>query len=443
MKSLVSALLLLVGIESLAQSPLFKKMNFDFDLGFGTYYQFTTLGSTAFNSAVIPDLLPRRINDPMVRANWNLDSDLVTDNPFFHGSYFFRLGGQFVYDSTLHVTMAANMEQRGFSDGRFSSNTFNTYSYFNAWYLKKRGKLSYLLQVGDFWDMRLYEGLTFYNLQTQSAIFKLKYGPFYFKYAVIGDLLIGIGLGIDDVYDYSFGLEKLKLLSESMHLDMRMGYSHNRRSASGGFWNLSTRFTYKDQVEIYSQYSTHETGGALLVGLDLTKKEISRFTYNVSVDFRNYSSGFNSGYINNVYYRNPGAGSSFTNSTARAFVPLEFYERPFGQWAVFTEYQGRNVRGFSLKGALSYNLFRKTFVQTKLDLNWINTKEESVLYPFYSIGLGDKPAKDIEIMLELTNRVLNLDKHYPTLYASKTPYFMIRAYKRLRYLQDNDRQHRR
>lgn len=441
MKSFITALLFLIYFQSTAQDYSFGKMNFDLDLGFGTYYQFTTFGNTELNSVIIPDLLPRRINDP-VRSSWGLDNDLVTDNPFFHGSYFCRLGGQFVYDSTLYITTAVNMEQRGFSAGRYNANTLNVYPYFNARYLKKRGEFSYLLQVGDFWDMRLYEGLTFYNLQTQSWVFKLKYGPFYLKHVGIGDLLRGIGLGIDDVYDYSFGLEKLKLSSEILYADMRIGYSNNRGSGSGGFWNVSTRLNYKDFLEIYSQYSTQETGGAFLMGLDLSEKTIFKFTYNVSLDYRSYSSGFNSGYINNVYYRNPQITSSFENSTSSVFFPLEFYERPFGQWALYTEYQGRNVQGFNLKGELSYNLFRKTFIRTKLDFNWISTKEESVLYPFYSIGFGEKLVEDIEITLELTNRILNLDKHYPTLYASKKPYFMIRVYKCLPYLKGSDRKHR-
>jgi hypothetical protein len=417
-------------------------MNLDLDLGFGTYYQFTTFGNTEFSSVKIPDLLPRRNNDPFVRSNWNLDNDLVTDNPFFHGSYFFRLGSQFVYDSALYVTTAVNMEQRGFSDGRFSSNTLNIYPYFNARYQKKSGKFNYLLQVGDFWDMRLYEGLTFDNLQTQSWVFKFKYGPFYLKHVGIGDLLRGIGLGIDDVYDYSLGVEKLKLSSEGFYADFRIGYSNNRGSASGGFWNLSARLNYMDHFESYSQYSKQETGDAFLIGLELGEKSISKFTYNVLIDYRSYSSGFNSGYINNVYYRNPEGSSSFTNSTADVFFPLEFYERPFGQWALYTEYQGRGVRGANLRGELSYNLFKKTFIQTKVDFNWITVKEESILYPFYSIGFGNKPAKEIEIMLELTNRVLNMDKHYPTLYASERPYFMIRAYKSLSFLKSNDSQHR-
>ena len=441
-RSLVPLLFSLTSATAIAQDYSSNKLNVDLDLGFGAYYQFTTLARTDFNPVIIPDLLPRRSDNMLLRSTWNLDNDLVTDNPFFHGSYFFRFGGQFSYDSTLHVTAAVNMEQRGFSDGRFSSNTLNVYPYLNVWYKKKRGKFSHMLQVGDFWDMKLYEGLTFYNLQTQAGIFKLKYGQFFLKYMAIADLKVGIGLGIDDVYDYSFGFEKLKVSSENLSADVSIGYSNTTSGFGPGFWNFSTRFNYKGRLESYSQYSMQEAGGAFLIGLDLSENTVSKFTYAVSIDYRRYSSGFNLGYISNVLYRNPSEPSNFTNSTWESFIPLEFYERPFGQWALFTEYQSRNVQGFNVRGELSYNLFEKAYVQTKLDFNWISTNEESTVYPFYSIGIGSKPAKDIEIMLELTNRVLNLDKHYPTLYASKSPYFMIRGYKRLSFLEGNDRQHR-
>ena len=443
MKLFLSALLFLTTMQSFAQDSLSRKINFDLDLGFGVYYQFTTFGNTQFNTAKIPDLLPRRINEPQVRRNWNLDNDLVTDNPFFHGSYFFRLGGQFVYDSTLYVTTAVNMEQRGFSDGRFSLNTINVYPYFNATYLKNKGKFSYLLQVGDFWDMKLYEGLTFYNLQTQSWIFKLKYGPVYLKHVGIGDLIRGIGLGIDDLYDYSFGLEELNLSSDSLLLDVRIGYSNNRGSLSGSFWNFSARFNYKKQFAVYTQYSAQNFGGAFLIGADMNENTSFGLTYKASVDYRSYSSDFNLGYINVVYYRDPERGSFFTNSKSSVFFPLDFYERPFGQWAVFTEYQERDIQSFNLKGELSYRLLLNTFIRTKLDFNWIITEEESILYPFYSVGLGYKSKEGIEIMLEVTNRVLNLDKHYPTLYASERPYFMIRAHKPLRFFRKNDGRHRR
>ena len=438
----LSALLFLFSIQSEAQDSSAQNINFDFDLGFGVYYQFSTFGNTQLNSAIIPELLPRRINEPEVRRNWNLENDLVSDNPFFHGSYFFRLGGQFVYDSSLYVTAAVNMEQRGFSDGRFSLNTMNLYPYLNARYAKSRGKFSYLLQAGDFWDMKLYEGLTFYNLQTQSWVFKLKYGPFYLKHVGVGDLVRGIGLGIDDLYDYSFGAEELPLSSGSVLLDARVGYSNNRGSLSGGFWNYSSRVKYRKLFELFVQYSSQNSGDAFLVGADLNEQNFFGLNYKVSVDYRSYSSGFNLGYINTVYYRDPNEGAGFTNSTSDVFFPLEFYERPFGQWALFTAYQGRDVQSFSLRGALSYQLWMNTYIRTRLDFNWIIVAEETVLYPFYSIGFGYQSEDDIEIMLEFTNRVMNLDKNYPTLYASDSPYFMIRAYKPLKYLDENDKYHR-
>jgi hypothetical protein len=446
----LSIILIIISSVSLAMGQQFEndtvvsKINYELDLGVGTYYQFSTFGNTAFNSVKTSQLLPRRASNPAVRDNWCLGNNFVSDNPFFHGSYFFKFGGKFAIGENLKITGSVNAEQRGFSDGVFSKQTRNFYPYFNAIYFNKKGKFSYLIQIGDFWDLKLYEGLTFNNLETQSWVFKLKYGNFFVKHVGIGDLLIGIGLGIVDLYDYSFGLEKVSLNQDStLSLDLKFGYSNNRGSLGEGFRNFSTKIDYNNNYSFYSQLSINNSGNtAFLVGVNSELNLWSKVAITSNLEYRNYSSGFNLGYKNTVYYRNPEEGALFTNSSNNVFIPLDYYERNFNQWAIFTEYQSLNINGLNLQSNIKYNFKDNTFCNLGIDFNWLNTENENILYPFFKLGFGIAPIQSTEISLEITNKVLNLDKDFPSFYSSNTPYLMLRLYKPLKFIKENDRQHR-
>lgn len=115
--------------QQIHQDTVGTKISYDLDLGGGTYYQFTTFGNTNFNAVRIPQSLPRRVNNPDLRNIWGLNNSSVTDNPLFHGSYYFKFGAQFKFGENLRVTASINAEQRGFSDGVFSRQTRNFYPY--------------------------------------------------------------------------------------------------------------------------------------------------------------------------------------------------------------------------------------------------------------------------------------------------------------------------
>jgi hypothetical protein len=452
MKIEIKGLGLFILVSLLTVSPLLSQRdtistnlkNINFDLGFGAYYQFTSFGQTNLNTAKIPALLPRRVNEPNLRNLWGLNNDLITDNPFFHACYSFRFGTQFQFRNALFVTAAISAEQRGFSDGVFSSNTRNFYPYLNAYYTKKIKDFSLLFQLGDFWDFKLYEGLTFSNLETQSWVFKFKYKNFYVKHAGIGDLLIGIGLGIDDLYDYSFGIEELSLSKNNqINLDVRIGYSNNRNSFGGGFWNFSTRWSLNEKYYFYNQLSIDKnSNSAFLFGLKSGLVEWNKFNLSLNAEFRSYDSGFNLGYRSNVYYRQTDRSASFINSTNNVFVPIDYYERNFNQWAVYTEFQDIDINGLNLSYNIRYNITKTIFIDHQLDFNWLFYQGDSFLYPFYKFAFGMSPLKSVDIQIELNNKVINLDKSYPTFYASNSPYFLIRVFKPLKYLKENDLQHR-
>ena len=163
---------------------------------------------------------------------------------------------------------------------------------------------------------------------------------------------------------------------------------------------------YDQRFTLYTQLSSRnvdENNNAFLLGVKMEKQTFSKFEIDAKIEFRNYGAGFNRGFINNVYYRDPEGSSNFTNSTFGVFAPLITYERDFSQWAVFAEYQERNVSGFMLQSSIAYNLFSKTYLRAAFDFNWISPKgEDSFVYPFYSMGFGGKPLEDIEISSTLS-----------------------------------------
>jgi len=354
------------------------------------------------------------------------------------------LGGRFHFGKNLSVSAAINAEQRGFSDGVSSHRTRNFYPYFNASYSNRIGKFSYLIQAGDFWDFKLYEGLTFSNLETQSWIFKLKYGKFYVKHAGVGDLLIGIGLGIDDLYDYSAGFEEVHLSQDSsLTMDIRVGRSNNRGSIGGAFCNASTRLYHKEKGTLYAQVSIQDdSDAAFLVGVERDFAISERLSISGKAEFRRYGFGFNTGYENDVYYRDPQEPASFVNSTHTVFVPLDYYERNFNQWALYTEYQGLDINSVSIIAKVKYKLTNSLSAALSMDALWLDDPFQTTLYPFYRIGLVAEPWPQTEVSLEIVNKVLNLDKNYPTFYATTSPYLLMRLYKPLKFRRENDSKHR-
>ncbi|HUV37363.1 MAG TPA: hypothetical protein VMX58_10530, partial [Patescibacteria group bacterium] len=106
--------------------------------------------------------------------------------------------------------------------------------------------------------------------------------------------------------------------------------------------------------------------------------------------------------------------------------PLGLFHRPFSQWAVYTDYQERDVQSFIFRADASCRLPGDCTAICKLDFNVIDASgEESYLYPFYDIGFGWAPVSGTSITLSHTNRAINLDTHYPTLYQLKSGLLML------------------
>jgi hypothetical protein len=82
----------------------------------------------------------------------------------------------------------------------------------------------------------------------------------------------------------------------------------------------------------------------------------------------------------------------------------------------------KDLLGAALQLRAKYHFYKGLTLRAFLDLNYIKPeRNDGFLYPFYDIGLGWEPVKDVSMMISLTNRAMNLDKSYPTYYLYRTP----------------------
>ncbi len=92
------------------------------------------------------------------------------------------------------------------------------------------------------------------------------------------------------------------------------------------------------------------------------------------------------------------------------------------QWAVFTDYQRLNVAGLTFYVDLTVPIYRGIFFKGLLDWNRIAAQgQEPFVYPFYCGGFGWQPFAGVSLLYSLTNRTMNLDRAYPTLYLYEFP----------------------
>jgi len=174
---------------------------------------------------------------------------------------------------------------------------------------------------------------------------------------------------------------------------------------------------------------------AFVIGLK-TKHETKKVIWTDVTEFRYYGKSFNARhFVNNVLYRELlSSRPLYANTIGEYLYPLRKFETPFGQWAVFTEYQGSNVTSVSSSGLVSYQFSKKIAADLDYDLNLIMATKDTAypnakidfFYPFFSFGIYYKPIRKFKAGLLVTNKGMNLDISYPTFYLYRRPYFGIK-----------------
>lgn len=382
-----------------------------------------------------------------------VDGFTLTDNPQNHGALYamVKLTTRLSPGITIHSDLY--LEHRGVSYGIFSKGNNIVLPV-----LKAEGRDSFRFgskflkldaAAGYFLDEREDEGLTIYNMDLQGVKAKLGMGSWSLGYTIYGDLNRGIGLGIDD--QQSVRLEREWKGKGRIGFSVINAYRPNLRKLDYLAFSLYGHRHF-GPVKLYAQagYRKNPNDGlyfregpafqsAMLAGAEW-KVEKKALSWKNQLEVRYYGQSFNSFYTDYmVRYRQPVNSSAdiYANTTGSFIYPLRRVGAPFSQWAVFTETQGANSGGISLTGDIQYKIRTKFSIFNEYDLNLymagqvkpnniVQAEAYNFFYPFFTAGFKYHPAKQVAIAFLVTNRAMNLDLSYPTLYWVKRPHVGLR-----------------
>ncbi len=420
-----------------AQTDSVSLRQWRFDITGGAYFQQSfSEGTPTFKA---PEYLQvRRPVEPELANRWGLrNNNNVTDNPLGHGPMYIRPHAWYKPVPSLEIYASLAIDHRGASWGPYNTDNIafipRFHGEFEDWMKRRNGdSVRVFGKIGYFEDYRLNEGLTLYNLDVQGLLIGFQSGRFIFSTSRMGDLIRGYGLGIDGLTDYQFGWIGLPVTS-SLHMDLRAGIQRMIGfPATGGDQQIPTVSIalYKNQMRLYAEggyrSTSFSTGQniAAVVGLS-DKIQSGKFSSEWRAEYRYYGGGFNYQFRNEAatHYRdvNRAAGSNFIGD---AVYPLSFFGRPLSQWALFTEYDKPWVQGITFTGNPSIEIAKNLRLFTELDVNLIMADgERAFCYPFYNAGVRLHAEKQSFMALSLTNRTMNLDKHYTTYYLLTAPIF--------------------
>lgn len=392
----------------------------DIDVSAAHYYQTDAEDRSAYVS-----------NHPTVRQAALLGpygAGYVSDNPLYHGGTFAKLGAlvTFIDGVTLDAEIVA--EHRGISYGVYATDEMIIFPRMllglDTTFTAITGDpVRVIARVGNFTDLRWYEGLQYYNMDGQGSDIEIGWSWLRLWRRQIGDAVYGLGLGIGDVAEFGAGLLDVPL-SDSLTADLSIGhtiYAGTPYRDDEGF-NYSLGLEWGSIGRLYGEIGTRNLSfgalsgneSAFLLGLD-GRYALGPVDIAGRAEWREYGRGFNEGRTSHARFRSPG-------STIGDFLyPLDYLERPFSQWAVYTEYQS-DITAFTLQLDTRVHLPYGFLLRAVLDFNEIQGGDWPVdSYDFFDIGLGWEPVRGLSIIASRTNRAMNLDRSYPTYYMYTTP----------------------
>jgi hypothetical protein len=374
------------------------------------------------------------------------------DSPPRHGALYFKAAISATFFDALKANADLFAEHRGMSYG---VNNYDNIAVFPRLLLSLDTSVALLgerLQVhasaGHYYYPRLYEGLTIYNMETQGSALSLQYKNFKIGYRKTGDLFTSIGLGINDGDDVIFSLVDLPL-TDFLRADIQFGIYENstvqelqrvnyvrREDITDYGQTLSLGLFTDSTFRLYGQLGLRNGSAdflartAFVAGVDYSAELFPNLTFTSKTEFRRYNYLFNYGYYNyDVDYRETDQRTrirNWGNTIGPQLYPLYAFERPFSQWAVFTEYVNKSVSAYTVNFDAKYQLPFDFFLKGGVDFNYIVAQDnETAFYPFYDIGGGWEPFKNTSFNLFLSNKGMNLDKQYPTFMIFEKPYLNV------------------
>jgi hypothetical protein len=410
-------------------------------------------GSQIFESSNAAVSMPENIRSRR-SSSINAPSDFysITDNPLKHGAYYACIKTITSFTSAFKVNIDIYGEHRGVSYGVINTNNTIVFPVISAvgsdsfYFFKK--KIIGEGKVGHFLDEQLDEGLLIYNTDVQGIQAGLGTDIWKMVYTLYGDLYNGIGLNIDDLHAVTieryFGSDNKSLIGISLYAiapprtkkaDHLVWSLMAKKNTNNGSFYFQAGYRSQNQQDINFEKGFIEQIG-LVVGHKLSI-ESKYFDFNNQTEFRFYGKSFNkNNYVEGIKYRRDLTQQPlYANTIGEYLYPLHKFDTPFGQWAVFTEYQGLDIAGLNFFGNLRYKSSPKTEIDLGYDFNAIFCGRDTsyslkssnnFLYPFFTLAFFYKPVPKVKAGIIFTNKGMNLDMSYPTLYLYKRPYFGIK-----------------
>jgi hypothetical protein len=409
---------------------------FRFDITAGFYHQKSFTSGNDPREINLPSYLSqRRPQEPTLANTWDLNNNLATDNPLGHGASFFRFHAWYNITSDISLYGSLEVTNGGFSWGPY--NTFNTailpryWGTYNKAFHIGSSPFKFYAKIGNFENFKSYEGLTMYNIDMQGVVANLQYRKLHFTSTSVTDLQKSLGLNIDGTRNYKVSVEDVHI-GKNWKTDIQAGVQQLLSTSTGSYMNMISAAIYQGPFRMYTEASYRyndlfdpSLNSAFLCGIKGSSK-LSKIQMKYSLEYRYYGGGFNYGFRKeeNTHYRkiDKGAGGNFVGDQV---YPISYLNRPFSQWAVFTEYNNKRwVEGITLNAQIDYPISTKLKWIIDLDMNIIATeKEQPFLYPFYKTGLKATAYKGTYVAVTLTNKTMNLDNFYTSYYCLKHPAF--------------------
>ena len=473
--TLLGIVILFMSASTLAQNKFLdsafriNKLNAGIEAG---YYYYDPLGSKV---VLLPDLLSvRRPIQSSTRYYWGLSQDpkhenLLSDNPLMHGAGYITLHLCDYVNKNFDILASMTGELRGTSYGVY--NTGNTIVYpqlrlrYHDTVAVLNKKLAFSVSGGNYNNIRIDEGLIYYNVDAEAWCASVSYDGFTFEHMHIADLLYTVGLNIDDawaqslyyntrkgrkgeIWKFGFGYDVNDIIYGFNKRFENYYQEYDGNKEFRNFYNLYAALIPDSSSRVYVQASNlvgapvdESNTNAFLLG---AKKEIKQKNFRIfcRAEIRYYGSFFKNNLTEDVvYYRNLTQGAvasipaNYGNSIGPNLYPLRNYERPFSQFASFTEEQ---FNPYSIAGASIYldgdfRIYKQLFFKVNLDINYMTwfspeahlsqiPNSASFTYPFYKTGILFQPAKNTNVFIGITNKGMNLDNTYQTFYLLKDPY---------------------
>jgi len=231
-----------------------------------------------------------------------------------------------------------------------------------------QNRLAIKVNVGQFLDEKLDEGIMVYNMDLMGSKLHLRYKRVAFNYTIYGDLTNAIGLRVDDLHAFSFrhyahgdsGYAGVSLVTAAPPYSAKKHHSYLNvfagKTSSGGlslYGQLSYLLFSPDGLSV-SRSLTRQL--AAVAGVTI-RHSSPKFSLTNSTELRYYGMTYNLFHSDvQLRYRKPAtdAYTMYANTVGKYLYPLRKFDTPFSQWAVFTEYIGNNLFAAAVTGTIDY-----------------------------------------------------------------------------------------